>query len=68
MEKDNKYVILLTFHSYGRYLKDCDDGCVITTNNIFQAKMFDFPGDVYKYQKMHSVLQQYSIQVITVGE
>lgn len=57
-----------SFRPYGRYLKKYNDDCIVTTNDVFEAKLFDFPGDVHKYWHAHSALSMFGIQVITVGD
>lgn len=81
MEQHTKYAMFLildptsqgsdkhkSFRPYGRYLKDYDGSCIVTTNDIFAAKLFDFPGEVHKYWHAHKALSMFGIQVITVGD
>jgi hypothetical protein len=75
--EDLKYVMYLmldpfsrqsNYKPYGRYLKDYDGSCIVTTNNIFDAKQFNHAGDVHKYWHAHKALSMFGIQVVEVGE
>jgi hypothetical protein len=81
MEKNARYAMFLIldpfkqmsnkvngFRPYGRYLKNYDNDCIVTTNDIFEAKLFEFPGDVHKYWHAHRALSIFAIQVVTVGD
>jgi hypothetical protein len=57
-----------SYRPYGRYLKDYDGSCIVTTNDIFEAKMFQHEGDVHKYWHAHKALSMFGIQVITVND